>query len=609
MLTRWTLENFKPIRTRLDLPVAPLTVLAGLNSSGKSSFLQSILLVAQTLANQKLDEPLVLNGTLVRFGTFQDVCNDRAEEQTIRIGFSLDGAQTVPAQPSGRNGHRRSRKPKEALPATSVDVQFEGIGATDGEVAGINATKAIVRGVEMVVTSAEATTNVAVRRASLEEEEDFVSGIAEWSLGWRPYLPGKNYLAEIEAQGLSAGSVRALVGSAHFIPHRYVARRVSPVRDLRAFATEIIQQSFGAEVTTGLLSDMFTKYARMFGMIDASGDLSQEARHRIDKLATEASLEPFTGSSPKDLATWVAQLPAERRSDESFSTRLIDAILAIHPAEPGHVLAEGLQEELSAPLDRAAQHVIDTFSSAIRYLGPLRAEPHAVQSFSPSGQPDDVGPRGEYAAAVYASNRAQPIRFFHPLSQTIETATLEEAMDAWLRYLGVADHVGAREAAAPGVSWMVRSAPAARERPLGAVGVGVSQVLPILVAGLLAPEGTILLMEQPELHLHERPQARLGDFFYGLTRVGKQVFVETHSAVLIGQLRYRMVQSGQEARAAIAIYFVSQNAQGDARFEPIRISRRGAVENWPDGFFDESFRQEDRITEEGMRNQGKPADA
>lgn len=68
MLTRWILENFKPIRDRVDLPLAPLTVLAGLNSSGKSSLLQSILLVAQTLSNQRVDEPLVLNGHFVRLG-------------------------------------------------------------------------------------------------------------------------------------------------------------------------------------------------------------------------------------------------------------------------------------------------------------------------------------------------------------------------------------------------------------------------------------------------------------------------------------------------------------------------------------------------------------
>jgi predicted ATPase len=85
MLTRWTLENFKPIRERLDLELKPLTVLAGLNSSGKSSFLQSIRLISQTLANPKRDEPLVLNGPLVRLGAFRDVCNDRSSSSADRV--------------------------------------------------------------------------------------------------------------------------------------------------------------------------------------------------------------------------------------------------------------------------------------------------------------------------------------------------------------------------------------------------------------------------------------------------------------------------------------------------------------------------------------------
>src|SRR5262249_48599279 len=91
--------------------------------------------------------------------------------------------------------------------------------------------------------------------------------------------------------------------------------------------------------------------------------------------------------------------------------------------------------------------IISAFSGTIRYLGPLRADPYAIQSYSPSGQPDDVGPHGEYAAAVYASNRKQLIRFWNPDAQQIETATLESSMDIWLRYLGVADHVSTREAA------------------------------------------------------------------------------------------------------------------------------------------------------------------
>lgn len=608
MLTRWTLENFKPIRARLDLPVAPLTVLAGLNSSGKSSFLQSILLVAQTLANQKLDEPLVLNGSLVRFGTFQDVCNDRAAEQKIRIGFSLDGASgSTSAQ--GQNGKSWSPARREELPATSVDVQFEGIRGTEDDAGGIVATRAILDGVEMSVVIAGTIVRVDVRRASLEDAAAFTSGIAGIASQEMPYPLGLNYVAEVETHDFSEVREKALVGAAHFIPRRYMVRRKSRVANLRSWMTQLIGKRDGGPPSASVVRKTLARMMSQSGTTGASDLLTDGARREVDKIATDHALPPFTGVSSSDLAAWLSQLPAALASDQRFGAQLMDAISPTDPAELSDVLLEGLLLDAFAPLERASQHIIDTFSSAIRYLGPLRAEPHAIQSFSPSGQADDVGPRGEYAAAVYASNRKQRIRFVHPTSQTIETATLEQAMDTWLQYLGIADHVAAREAAAPGVSWIVRSTPATRERPLGAVGVGVSQVLPILVAGLLAPEGTILIMEQPELHLHERPQARLGDFFYGLTRVGKQIFIETHSAVLIGQLRQRMVQSGQEARDAIAIYFVSQDAQGDAKFEPIRISRRGAVENWPDGFFDESFRQEDRITEEGMRNQTKRANA
>lgn len=527
MLTRWTLENFKPIRERLDLPTAPLTVLAGLNSSGKSSFLQSILLIAQTLANQKLDEPLVLNGSLMRFGTFQDVCNDRAEEQQIRIGFTLADAPRGYSLPPPGNGPLVDERDTAPPLTISIDVQFEGVVPRDDEGHSLQAVRVALNHVEMRVMGPsisnapdEPLFRIDIKRASEGEESEFISGVAKGSLRELPYPLGQNYIARVislDRRGTPVNIIN-LVQLAHFVPRRYVGR---------------------------------------------------------SHLAAAAAAAITTTSSFD-------------RDDEPFSFAVWQIIL---------------------PADEASQRIIDTFSSSVRYLGPLRAEPQAVQSYSPSGEPDDVGSHGEYAAAVYASNRKQPIRFWNPDSQQVETATLEDAMDTWLRYLGIADHVSAREAAMPGVSWMVRSGPQTRERPLQAVGVGVSQILPILVSGLLAPEGTILIMEQPELHLHERPQARLGDFFYGLTLVGKQIFVETHSAVLISQLRYLMVKREQEARDAIAIYFVAQDEQGDARFEPIRVSRSGAIENWPDGFFDESFRQEDRITQEGIRARGKRTNA
>ncbi|HEV2662560.1 MAG TPA: hypothetical protein VGU68_18290, partial [Ktedonobacteraceae bacterium] len=73
MLKSWSIENFKPIVNSGELKLAPVTALAGLNSSGKTSLLQSILMIAQTLSNQVVDRPLILNGPTVRLGTFEDV--------------------------------------------------------------------------------------------------------------------------------------------------------------------------------------------------------------------------------------------------------------------------------------------------------------------------------------------------------------------------------------------------------------------------------------------------------------------------------------------------------------------------------------------------------
>jgi predicted ATPase len=62
------------------------------------------------------------------------------------------------------------------------------------------------------------------------------------------------------------------------------------------------------------------------------------------------------------------------------------------------------------------------------------------------------------------------------------------------------------------------------------------------VAALLAPEGSSLLLEQPEWHLHPSVQTKLADFFLSLTMMGKQCIIETHSEHIVNRLQLRMVQ-------------------------------------------------------------------
>ena len=110
-----------------------------------------------------------------------------------------------------------------------------------------------------------------------------------------------------------------------------------------------------------------------------------------------------------------------------------------------------------------------------------------------------------------------------------------------------------------GVAWKVILKEGQKLHSLSEVGVGVSQVLPILVMGLLSPMYTLLIIEQPELHLHPSVQARLGDFFVGLSKCKKQCLIETHSENLISQLRYHIVRSGGQDKSDCIIYFVDQD--------------------------------------------------
>lgn len=92
MLTNLTLENFKAFQKLDDLKVKPITILCGTNSCGKSSILQSILLLKQTLESKNSNQSLLLNGRLIKLGYFQDIIFRKKIESstTFRFTFSIN---------------------------------------------------------------------------------------------------------------------------------------------------------------------------------------------------------------------------------------------------------------------------------------------------------------------------------------------------------------------------------------------------------------------------------------------------------------------------------------------------------------------------------------
>jgi predicted ATPase len=135
------------------------------------------------------------------------------------------------------------------------------------------------------------------------------------------------------------------------------------------------------------------------------------------------------------------------------------------------------------------------------------------------------------------------------------------------------------------------------------VGTGVSQVLPILVLGLLSQPDDFLVIEHPELHLHPKVQTRLADFFLFLAMTGRQVLVETHSEYVLSRIRSRIVQDRSGALgAAVAIHF-AEREDAETSIREVVINEFGAIEDWPTGFFDEGASEAETIVREALARQ------
>jgi predicted ATPase len=122
-----------------------------------------------------------------------------------------------------------------------------------------------------------------------------------------------------------------------------------------------------------------------------------------------------------------------------------------------------------------------------------------------------------------------------------------------------------------------------RYRPTN-VGFGVSYVLPIVVACLTAEEGSMLLIENPEAHLHPRGQSQMARLCAGTAMDGVQVVAESHSDHFLNGVRLAVKDAGSGSWARV-IYFGTSN---DLGYSEIGIDDRGLLSEWPDGFFDES---------------------
>ena len=196
----------------------------------------------------------------------------------------------------------------------------------------------------------------------------------------------------------------------------------------------------------------------------------------------------------------------------------------------------------------------------------------------------DVGAQGEFAAWWFEKlldDDVEPARR-HPSEAA---SSLRKQFNAWASALFPGAEANAQRIIGTSlVRLELRNHEADEWRRPANIGYGLTYAFPILVAGLIAKKGQLLIIDSPEAHLHPMGQSLMGGFLAILAKAGVQVIIETHSDHVLNGVRVAF---------DTAIHFFNSRPRSDADPAHItspKIDTNGSLSEWPVGFFDQAER-------------------
>ena len=546
MLKAIELENFKAFGERNRIEFAPITLIFGENSAGKSSILQALSLLKQTRQSREhgaLLLPRTEDG-IVELGGFQELLFDHDLQRDLSIRIDV-----VP-------DHVSRRRSAESLREQPIANDFIGLA-------------------------------LAVSRPS----ED----------------------AEIQLKTLSLYGSAASGRVAEFTPidltpgqfGPYVPDSLAAIRSRRPIRTSEVRFARCSWLTDdkGFWADIYARSKRR----------SETIVDELRQLQTDAQESARQGSLFEDKEdekrSWLAEIGeaiAFYESDftiEAFVGRMLPAELQTiigldgfmplalrqRPREPLPELetfrrfgpSRLRMRDLTLDLNGFAVdcgRMLDEALETLYPMGPYRRPPQRWYMFTGTS-PQDVGYRGDLLPDLL---------FRRP--------ELVKDTNGWLDNLEIGYHIKVQSVGPRSRDlFEVRLIDKRRGRnvdvALSDVGFGVSQILPFIVQSLAGERQTITI-EQPEVHIHPRLQADLGNLLADAIRPprGHRFIIETHSEHLVLRMQ-RLVRDNILQPDDVSIIYVTRGSDG-SKAQRLRLDESGDfIDDWPGGFFPERLRE------------------
>lgn len=234
----------------------------------------------------------------------------------------------------------------------------------------------------------------------------------------------------------------------------------------------------------------------------------------------------------------------------------------------------------------------------INYISPLRNAPQ--RRYVIEHDVESVGIYGETVSQILEKYKTKagkinsiPMDDLFTNRYSCIKQNVSESVNAWLEYFGIDKYDISNQ------EELIRLS--IGNFNILDVGFGVSQALPIIVAGITLPYKSSLLLEQPEVHLHPRMQMSMADLLIATSMAHKNVIVETHSDHFINRVSRRMMEN-EYIRKNSVIYFFNKDSQGNSSYEIIEVDPIRGIITDNKNFFMEFSSETEKILMAGYKN-------
>lgn len=217
-----------------------------------------------------------------------------------------------------------------------------------------------------------------------------------------------------------------------------------------------------------------------------------------------------------------------------------------------------------------------------QYLSCHRVGPKNVYQKNMSIE-DIIDSEGEYAIAFLNKHGADMLEI--RLCRGDVDYTLLGQVNWWLSYIADTEIQTEEIRGADLVKVSYSMYDSKEIRPIN-IGSGISYLVSVLIVCLSSPEGAVIALENPEIHLHPSAQAKLCEFLYFVSTTGRQLFIESHSDHIFNGFRAG-IAVGEMKKELIKIQFISLNEEHVSEAMEVEIGRMGRIENQKKDLFDQ----------------------